>query len=588
MDPIIRRALILYGSQTGTAEDLSEELGTLLRYRHFEVQVSAMDSYPIQDLIAEKSVVFVCSTTGQGEEPDNMNLSWRFLLRRGLPADSLENSLYAVLGLGDSSYLKFNFVAKRLDKRLQQLGATSFFPLALADEQHDLGLDAVVLPWFSGICSRLLSLYPLPVGMDITPDSTLPPPKYNISFGHRTSSKEGSLTPSHGSQFSPTLLKLKSNARVTHIDHFQDTRLVIIDTYGYQMEYSPGDVAMVLPRNSRDVAEEFTALLGLDPNTNISVTPNEPTRPIPCNISSVCTLSDLAYSIDLTSRPRRSFFSLLSKLSPDQLERERLAEFSSALGQDDLFDYCYKPRKTLLEVLQDFPKTSPVIPLTYILDLVPAIRPRAFSIASSPLVHTGEIHLLVARVEYKTKLFNPRLGLCSNWLANLAPGDIIPTTIKRGTFQLSRSPNTVPYVMVGPGTGVAPFRSIITHRCFQGFGENYLFFGCRSSSKDYYFESEWNHLESNNYLRVFPAFSRDQAGKTYVQNIIIEKKPILMKLLENNCMVLIAGNAKEMPSSVLAAFRCVIKEMNSNTEIEAEEIIQHLIKQGRIQLETWH
>ena len=583
MDPIRRRVLVLYGSQTGTAEDLSEELGTMLRNRQFKAEVSPMDSYPMQELIGETAVVFVCSTTGLGEEPDNMKLSWRFLLRRELPANSLENSLYAVIGLGDSSYLKFNFVAKRLDKRLTQLGATSFFPLALADEQHDLGLDAVVLPWISGVCSSLLSLYPLPIGMEMVPDSMLPPPRYNISIVPSPSSLQA-----HNSQYNAALLKLKSNARVTHEDHFQDTRLVIIDSSGSSVHYSPGDVAMVLPRNSREVAEEFITLLSLDPNTNVSITPNEPTRPTPCGIPSVCTLSELAYSIDLTSRPRRSFFSLLGKLSPDQLERERLAEFSSALGQDDLFDYCYRPRKTLLEVLQDFPNTSPVIPLTYIIDLVPAIKPRAFSIASSPLVHTGEIHLLVARVEYRTKLFQPRLGLCSNWLANLTPGDIIPVSVKHGTFQLSRSPDTVPYVMIGPGTGVAPFRSIIAQRCFQGFKDNYLFFGCRYSSKDFYFENEWHYLESSDHLRVFPAFSRDAVHKTYVQNKIAEKKQMVVKLLNNNCIVLIAGNAKEMPSGVLAALRCIIKEINASTDIEAEERIQLLIKQGRIQMETWN
>ena len=585
MDPIRQRVLVLYGSQTGTAEDLSEELGTMLRNRQFNVQVSPMDSYPMQNLIGERAVVFLCSTTGQGEEPDNMKLSWRFLLRRDLPTNSLENSLYAVLGLGDSSYLKFNFVAKRLDKRLTQLGATSLFPLVLADEQHDLGLDAAVLPWISGVCLSLLSLYPLPIGMEIVPDSSLPPPKYNISINPLTYEQATPL-PFNNSQFSPTLLKLKSNDRVTHGDHFQDTRLVILDTSGYRIHYSPGDVAIVQPRNSREVAEAFLALLSLDPNTNISIAPTESSRPIPYSVLSVCTISDLAYSIDLTSRPRRSFFGLLSKLSSDLLERERLAEFSSAEGQDDLFEYCYRPRKTLLEVLQDFPNTSSVIPLTYILDLVPAINPRSFSIASSPLVHTGEVHLLVARVEYRTKLFKPRLGLCSNWLANLTPGDAIPTWTKHGTFQLPVS-DKIPYVMVGPGTGVAPFRSIIAQRCFQGIKDNYLFFGCRSRSKDFYFEKEWNHLESEEHLRLFTAFSRDDDHKTYVQHKISENKEILLELLKDNCMVLIAGNAKEMPISVLAAFRSIVEELNGSTEIEAEEIIQLLIKQGRIQMETW-
>lgn len=124
-----RRLVILYGSQTGTAQDLAELIWRNSKQYHFHGRVQCMDSYDVRDLIQESLVVFVCSTTGQGDEPDNMKSFWKFLLRKSLPSDSLRGMKFAVLGLGDSSYAKFNFVAKRLNKRLQQLGAEEIIPI---------------------------------------------------------------------------------------------------------------------------------------------------------------------------------------------------------------------------------------------------------------------------------------------------------------------------------------------------------------------------------------------------------------------------------------------------------------------------
>ena len=587
MESVSRRVLLLYGSQTGMAEDLSEELYILLKNRHFQVEVCSMDAYPIQNLINENISIFICSTTGQGEEPDNMKSAWKFLLRCDLPPNSLENTLFTVLGLGDSSYQKFNFVAKRLEKRLKQLGATPLYPLTLADEQHELGLDAVTLPWLSDISTKLLSMCPIPNGLEAILDTSLPPPKFNISIQpDKMSSTSNHKITAQYSEISPYLSKLVSNERLTSKDHFQDTRHVIVDVNGSDIKYYPGDVAMIQPLNSAAVVKEFIKILNLEPRTILSILPNENKRNLPANISHECTVSDFALNLDLTCRPRRSFFSLLSKLSRDELERERLTEFSSSQGQDDLFDYCYRPRKMLLEVLQDFPKTASDIPLTYLLDLIPTIKPRPFSIASSPSVHPNQIHLLVARVEYRTKLPNSRLGLCSNWLSNLNTGDTIPIWVKKGTFNLTKFPLD-PYIMIGPGTGVAPFRSIICQRAFEGIQNNYLFFGCRYKSKDFYFEHEWETYESVNSLKLFTAFSRDTSNKNYVQHRIAVEKPLIKQLLMENCVILIAGNAKDMPNNVMEVLRGIIMESKGITEVEAGDSLQHMIRQGRVQLETW-
>lgn len=160
-----RKLTILYGSQTGTAQDLAEYIWRESKRFHFTGTVMPMDKYDIRMLINEEFVVFVCATTGQGDEPDNMKSFWKFLLRKSLPLDSLCSLSCAVLGLGDSSYEKFNFVAKRLNKRLQQLGANILVPVGLCDDQHDMGASAVYTNWINNLWDELIKRAPLPSGL---------------------------------------------------------------------------------------------------------------------------------------------------------------------------------------------------------------------------------------------------------------------------------------------------------------------------------------------------------------------------------------------------------------------------------------
>lgn len=166
-----RRLTVLYGSQTGTAQDLAEQVWRESKRYHFRGSVMAMDSYDIQTFIREQIVVLVCSTTGNGDEPDNMKQFWKFLLRKSLPTNSLNGVNFAVLGLGDSSYSKFNFVAKRLNKRLQQLGGNMILPMGLGDDQHDLGVSAVTMPWMRTLWENLLNLCPLPSELSVLDES---------------------------------------------------------------------------------------------------------------------------------------------------------------------------------------------------------------------------------------------------------------------------------------------------------------------------------------------------------------------------------------------------------------------------------
>ncbi|XP_044295984.1 NADPH-dependent diflavin oxidoreductase 1 isoform X2 [Varanus komodoensis] len=529
----VRKILILFGSQTGTAEDTAERIGWEAKQRHFQCRVEALDSFNVAMLIQEPLVIFVCATTGQGDPPDNMQNFWRFIFRKNLPSTSLCQMDYAVLGLGDSSYPKFNFVAKKLHKRLLQLGGSPIVPVALGDDQHDLGPDAVIDPWLSSLWKKILDLYPLPSGLRILSPDIILPPKYTFQFLDEASAEaplpqeEASRGPP--SELRPFLARMVSNQRVTSELHFQDVRLIEFDVSGSGIECAAGDVVMIQPCNPPEEVQLFCQLLRLDPDMCFVVRPAEPDTPLPAFLPQPCTIRYLVSQyLDITRVPRRSFFKLLSYFSPNELEREKLQEFSSAEGQEDLHAYCNRPRRTLLEVLCDFPHTTSAIPCGYLLELIPRIRPRAFSIASSMQARPDRIEILVAVVQYKTGLVQPRRGLCSTWLASLNPqnGAVrVPVWAKRGSMTFPAEPHT-PVILIGPGTGVAPFRAAIQERAAQGKKENYLFFGCRQKSKDFYCQAEWEALVQRGFLTLFVAFSRDQG----LRKASLHRSPFVSRL----------------------------------------------------------
>ncbi|XP_069039695.1 NADPH-dependent diflavin oxidoreductase 1 isoform X2 [Lepisosteus oculatus] len=674
--------LVLYGSQTGTAQDTAERIGRQAQRRRVQVRVEALDSYNVAHLINEPLVVFVCSTTGQGDPPDNMKNFWRFLFRKSLPVGSLCRLDCAVLGLGDSSYPRFNFVAKKLYKRLLQLGASALLPVGLADDQHDLGPDAVIDPWLSAFWDRAQAIYPLPAGVSVLSDDHLLPPRYLVHFlddvaedppvrpGDPQSPPQTTPSQSH-----PFQARVISNERVTHASHFQDVRLIEFDIAGSNMEFTAGDVVMVCPRNAPEDVAELCRLLRLDPARRFVLAPTDGAT-VPTRLPQPCTLRDLLENfLDIASVPRRSFFELLAGFATDQLEREKLVEFGTAQGQEELHAYCHRPRRTAIEVLADFPHTTAVLTVDYLLDLFPEIKPRSFSIASSLLAHPDRIQVLVAVVQYRTKLHKPRRGLCSSWLAYLDPtqskvkrealrrdavqicrvtaeqrvvdwgcariltvleenpgwccisdgerspaadclsvgfwdfpafpscglvsllsdcgmshlaGEVrVPLWVKKGGLRFPSDADT-PVIMVGPGTGVAPFRAALQERTALDRTGNVLFFGCRSESRDFYCRSEWEEMQKAGRLTLFTAFSRDQEEKVYVQHLVRQQAGLLWDLIANRAAhVYIAGNAKQMPAAVADALKAVFQAEGGLSDPDAEALLCQLERSGRFQTETW-
>lgn len=237
---------ILYGSETGTAQDVAEQIWKNAKRKGLESNVSAMNDYNIQDLNSEKIIVFVVATTGQGDPPNNMRQFWRFLLRKNLSSTLLINLNYGILGLGDSSYQKFNFAAKKLNKRLMQLGAKELIPLGLADDQHDLGIDAVIDPWLEQMWMKITNTFNISTTDTITENN-----KSNIiERFHISEINKNSLNNEYCSIHDIFMKEIYTNneikvgtiienVRTTAQDHFQDVRLIKFQSDN--INYQPGD-----------------------------------------------------------------------------------------------------------------------------------------------------------------------------------------------------------------------------------------------------------------------------------------------------------------------------------------------------------
>ncbi|GLH06497.1 Uncharacterized protein GBIM_11995 [Gryllus bimaculatus] len=520
-----RKLKILYGSQTGTSQEVAERFWRDSKRYYFQGPVLALDDYPVTQLIFEKLIIFVCSTTGDGKEPDNMKKFWKFLLRKNLPLDSLKGLRFAVLGLGDSSYTKFNYAAKKLYRRLLQLGGVALLDVGLADDQHDLGPDAVIDKWSEQLWKTLGEIFPLPNGTEPLSKNNLFSARWTIKILN-TESENNDIEVSdiiwiqncekHTASLEENtcLLTIKKNIRTTAESHFQFSNSKLI--------YEPGDVLYVRPQNSESSVTMFFDIVSenpkakLNPYSLISVCETSSDAPVPEVLQRPLTLKACVKQYwDLNMVPHRFFFKLLSHFTTNELEKEKLEEFVSVEGQQELFNYCNRPRRTILEVLADFPNAAANIPLNYLFELLRPIKPRAFSIASSP--------------------------------------------------------KDTPVIMVGPGTGVAPFRSFIQEKVALNQARAdllYLFFGCRNHDGDFHCRDEW---------------------LTYVQHIMKEQAALLWSLFSSQqASFYLAGRSDNMPAAVkdvlINDVACSYGQLSSE---EASQWLARLEACGRYQVETW-
>ncbi|KAH9866683.1 hypothetical protein J1614_008376, partial [Plenodomus biglobosus] len=631
-----RSALVLYGSETGSAQDVAEEMGRIAERLRFDTEVAALNAVSLKQLLQHHVVLISISTTGQGELPANSQSFWKALRSARLRPGCLQQMKFASFGLGDTSYPKFNWAHRKLYNRLIQLGAHPVCDRGESDEQHPEGIDGSFLPWSTTLRQRLLEAYPLSEGVDAIPDDVLLDPKWILDVAHdshaqaRQSSHPIQAVGETNAADAPPSSELldipggiiagvTSNERVTPQTHWQDVRHIKFDISGIH-PYSPGDVLTIYPKNFPSDVSLLLSTMGWTPMADVTLRflPSSPSTspnaalPIPhVTKDGTVTLRELLTNhLDIMSIPRRSFFAQIAHYTPDEFHRDRLLEFTNPEYIDELYDYTTRPRRSILEVLQEFESVK--IPWQRVCSIIPTLRGRQFSIASAydPTAAPQDktrIELLIAIVKYKTVIKRIRQGVATRYIASLQSGQGITVTLSKGGLGVSETELDRPVIMIGPGTGVAPMRSLIYQRTLwreqakrvtNGSGvtartdaqvEDVLFFGCRNAASDYYFKNEWENMRAAaTPLRVLTAFSRDQRQKVYVQDLVRQQSALVHDALANhNGIIYICGSSGKMPQAIREALIECFQEHGKLDREEAEKYLAAMEKAGRYRQETW-
>ncbi|KAK8051242.1 flavodoxin [Apiospora rasikravindrae] len=652
-----RKILILYGSETGNSQDVAEDIERLARRLHFETEVEEMNAVRPKTLTEYPLVVFVISTTGQGELPKNAQQLWKGLRNKNLPPTCLSRVNFTTFGLGDSSYTEYNWAAKKLYVRLKQLGANEFYPRGEADERHDEGIDGTYLPWSLGLRKHLLSTYPLPEGLSPIPADVHLPPKITLEpagmemEGSSTKAAQFSHVDNPGAMQEFELMaerahpdwkgyqvRLSKNTDVGASTELLDRPNIlkdhpskyslrdevqlskapparpvaysgILDSHGYRQStshprqslarrssphaprtledgsddvllYNPGDTLVLYPKN---FPADVQALIDLMDWNDVADKPfvhyshrkdGIPIEHAPKNCYPVegTTLRQLLlHNYDITAIPKRIFFDHIKFFATEKMQIQRITEFADPTYSDEFYDYTSRPRRSILEVLQEF--SSVKVPYQWVPSIFPLIRGREYSIASGgsrlPVEGTNmiRVELLIALVKYKTVLRKTRQGLASRYIESLSSGDVMRIRIgehhgppmeisdlssRRPYYHPQTDPLDLPVLAIAPGTGVAPIRSYFCERASQkSRGEDVLFFGGRNQAADYFFKKDWELLN----VKVYTAFSRDQKEKVYVQDVIRHEATKVCELVSKGAIICLCGSAGKMPEAVRLALR---------------------------------
>jgi sulfite reductase alpha subunit-like flavoprotein len=681
-----RTALILYGTESGVAQDLAEEVGRVTERLRFSTSIAELNSVPIAHLSSYAITVFVISTTGQGDFPSNSKAFWAHLLRKKLPATFLQDVSFFLVGLGDSSYPKFNWAARKLGKRLKQLGAFEVTDVCEADEQGEDSTDGAFLAWLPLFKAALLENFPIPDGLHPIPDdqpflskwllehnpaianvqvddvSTWIKGEAKAEVIGKINGEDSMIRADHDSRPLPDSfqVRLEENRRMTPYSHWQDVRLLSLITKE-SINYLPGDALSIMPKNFPDDVNTLILLMDwtsiadasirFTPTSDSTNLTNYPPCPIPYLASSShpLTLRTLLTSyLDITSIPRRSLFTTLARYTPDPTHRDRLLEFTQPQYLDEYYDYATRPRRSILEILQEFDSVK--IPWQEAANFFPILRGRQFSIASggkSRKLSNDEgggtkFELLVAIVKYKTIIKKTRQGVCTRYLASLAPGstlNVVHRTDGRFTTkppkQTRKAPDLAekaqqdeavtptPKLLIGAGTGVAPLRALIQHDeettllNTKNATPTALFFGTRNRTQDFFFADEWaaklasnpesseaNPKPSLPPFHLIPSFSRDQPQKIYLQDRLREHSALVFELIvQRNATVVVCGSSGAMPKAVRSALVDVLiwaptlrgkgKEVGDGdgdggwTREKAERYLEGMERERRYLQETW-
>lgn len=532
---------LLWASQTGNAENLAQQFAQQLSVQGWAVNIQSMNDYTVDKLAQDKFVVFVTSTFGDGDAPDNGGDFWSQLSSDSTPA--LNELQFALLALGDSNYDQFCGHGKKLFARLQALGAK-----ALVERVDcDTDFEAPAGEWFAKLKEQLA-------------------PHVVVSGANNSAGASSSMTsstpPTTASGFTkanPYAARLTVNNRLSGEGSGKDVRQFGFDLGDSGITYEAGDALGVWPKNCPDYVYELEQSLNL--NSDVAVVVDTHEKPLHKALIE-------NYEICRPSLEALHFIAERSK-------SDELKTLLDAEHKQDLQDWLYG--RQLVDILQEFPIRASVEEFIAVLK---RIQPRLYSIASSPKAQPNRIDLTVSAVRYARFRDSKKIrkGVASTFLADRASGVDVPIFVQPSKhFHVPENGDT-PLIMVGPGTGVAPFRGFLQERQARGdTGKNWLFFGEQHAATDFYYQDEIQQFKNDGVLNELSlAFSRDQAQKIYVQDRMRERGAELWEWLEQGAYFCVCGDASRMAKDVDQALRDIIQHYGKFDEAETVNYIRKL------------
>jgi sulfite reductase (NADPH) flavoprotein alpha-component len=531
------KVTLLWASQTGNTESLTERYATRLMESGFEIRTACMADYSLTTLAKAQYVLLMTSTFGDGDAPDNAQDFWTQLNAAAAPR--LDSVRFAVLALGDRNYDQFCGHGRRLDERLAALGALRLTERVDCDSEYQQSADAWLERLIICIKQADAALHAVPPGGMI-----------NAVLGALPTKAR------------PAASRVVGNLRLNQHGAAKDTRYVSLQTGETNLEYEAGDALGVWPSNCPELVDELITLSGLHAEAPVHVT----------GIGEVRLADALGKHYEI-ARPSAEALSFVAARSGNGALRDLLAPARKA----DLKQWLWGQQ--LADVLHEFPVSLTAAELT---GMLKRLQPRLYSIASSPKAHPGEVHLTVSAVRYSNGRRH-RKGVSSTFLADRATETDVPVFVQKSAHFRPPHQSDTPMIMVGPGTGIAPFRGFLHERQARGErGRNWLFFGEQHAATDFYYRDELEAMRASGLLsRLDVAFSRDQADKIYVQDRMREHGAQLWAWLEDGAHFYVCGDANRMARDVDAALKDVIATHGGMSEEKAFEYVSRLTREKR-------
>ena len=538
---------ILFGSQTGNARHVAEALAKQAQGKGISAKVVDMAEYKTSQLKNEQYLVIVTSTYGEGEPPENAIGLHNFLFSKKAP--KLSGLKYAVLGLGDTSYEFFCKTAQDFDSRLAELGATSVQARADLDVDYQAQADS----WSNEVIAKL------------EPElKAAAAPSAEVIAWPGSDATAGAA--SQYSKQNPFAAELYTNQKITGRDSTKDVRHIEISLAGSGLSYQPGDALGVYFTNDEALVRELLLLTAIARDT-----------PVTIGGETLTIEQALTEQLELT----QSYPAFVEKYAAATVNTtlSELAAEKAALRT-------YLSERQIIDIVREHPG---LLSAQQLADALRKQQPRLYSIASSQAEVEDEVHLTVAVVRYDA-YGQPHLGGASGFLAErLAEGDKVKVFVEHNNnFRLPQSDDT-PVIMIGPGTGIAPFRAFLQERDARGAsGKNWLFFGNPHFTQDFLYQLELqNYLKRGVLSKLDVAFSRDQATKVYVQDKLRKHGAEVWQWLNDGAHLYICGDANRMAKDVQLALIEIVQQYGGKTAGEAQHYLDELRVAKRYQKDVY-